>query len=117
MPEEFKFPVKLLGNLIAVEKVQLTMTEGGLHLPHNADSGLPRVRVVAVGPGKRNSDGVILPMRVEVGDIVFLTGAMPPISLPVHNRNYFILPEESVIGIVTDESAFQQKVTLPENLN
>ena len=45
-------------------------TPGGILLPGSAAEKPSQGEVIAVGPGKRDENGVIAPIGVEVGDLV-----------------------------------------------
>ena len=49
-----------------------TKTAGGLFIPEKAQAKVNEAVVVAVGPGRRDERGAILPMAVAVGDTVML---------------------------------------------
>ena len=46
------------------------MTKSGIYLPDTAKEKPQEGQIVAVGPGKVNDDGKIIPMNVKVGDRV-----------------------------------------------
>ncbi len=46
------------------------MTKGGIYLPDTVKDKPQEGTVIAVGVGKRNDKGEIIPMEVEVGDVV-----------------------------------------------
>lgn len=55
--------------------------------------------IVAVGPGRIDENGKVVPMRVKVGDeIVFSKYGFDDIK--IDGVEYFILKEESVLGII-----------------
>lgn len=43
---------------------------GSIFIPESADRSHIKYRVLAVGPGRKNSKGVTIPMDVKPGDIV-----------------------------------------------
>ena len=50
-------------------------TAAGIFLPQSAtNSPLPEAKVIAVGPGAPNKDGVVVPTTVKAGDRVLLPG-------------------------------------------
>ena len=59
-----------LGDRVLVETITDEMTVGGVVIPQVAQGRPERARVLAVGPGARNDAGEIVPMEIEVGDVV-----------------------------------------------
>src|ERR1043166_640408 len=50
-----------------------TTTSFGIIIPDTAKEKPEQGRVVAVGPGKKNDDGKVLPLSVKVGDKVMFS--------------------------------------------
>lgn len=48
-------------------------SDGGILLPDGAKEKPRRGTILAVGPGRMTDDGVLVPMSVEVGDVVLYT--------------------------------------------
>ena len=49
-------------------------TKAGIFLPESAEKERPEQgRVVAVGPGKKNEDGKIIPLAIKAGQKVLFT--------------------------------------------
>ncbi len=75
-------------------------TAGGLYIPTTVAERPNRGEVVAAGPGRRNKQGQIRPLDVNVGDNVLFpqySGA----KIFVDNQEFLILREDEVLGIVT----------------
>lgn len=63
--------LKPLGDRIIVEPLeQEEVTASGIVLPEMAKEKPQRGTVLAVGPGKKDDNGNVIPMSVVVGDIV-----------------------------------------------
>lgn len=67
--------MKLLNNNLLVERVkrETALTDGGILLPpicldDNNTSGPKEWGVIAVGPGRRNRKGIIIPIECQPGD-------------------------------------------------
>lgn len=61
--------VKLLGNRVLVAPLpQATKSAGGIHLAQRYQDDQMQFRVLAVGPGKANKKGVLVPPEVKPGD-------------------------------------------------
>lgn len=75
-------------------------TKSGIIIPETVSKERPEQgRVVAVGPGRMNDDGKVLPMKVKVGDTV-LFSKYGPDEVKIEGVEYFILREESVLAII-----------------
>mmetsp|Transcript_11898 Transcript_11898/g.25561 ORF Transcript_11898/g.25561 Transcript_11898/m.25561 type:complete len:100 (-) Transcript_11898:583-882(-) len=87
---------------VLVERVQAaTRTAGGVLLP---ESALPKVNegvVVAVGPGRRNKDGDLIPVSVKEGDKVLLPeygGSL----IKLDQKEMFLYRDDDLLGILKD---------------
>ena len=62
-----------LGSRVLVQRTEaVTQTTSGLFLPEEAQQRPNEGKVIAVGPGKKNSDGQLEPVSVTEGDTVLL---------------------------------------------
>lgn len=74
-------------------------TKSGLQLSDDIKERPTKGSVLAVGDGKLNEDGKILPMVVKVGDtILYPKYAGHPVKL--NFEEYLILDENEVLGIL-----------------
>ena len=69
-------------------------TAGGIIIPEVAKEKLPTAVVLAVGPGRRDDKGSLIPMSVQVGDIV---------ALSAYAGTEFKLDGEKVLTVRDDE--------------
>lgn len=77
-------------------------TKGGIFIPETVDKEkAERGIIVAVGPGKINDEGKIIPMSVKVGDKIIFTKYGPD-EIKVDGKEYFILNETNILAIVTE---------------
>lgn len=75
-------------------------TASGIIIPETVDKEKPEQGVVmAVGKGKYNDNGVLIPMRVSVGDRVVFSKYSPN-EIKLDGKEYFILEESSVLAII-----------------
>lgn len=66
-----KLKLKLLADRVVVELIrEEEITAGGIVLPEVARKRLYRGTVLAIGPGKRDNQGKVIPVDMVVGDIV-----------------------------------------------
>ncbi len=92
---------KPLSNHLFLEPLEEEKTtKSGIVLPETAEKEKPtRGKVVAVGPGKRNEKGEIMPMSVKVGDTV-LFKKYGPDEVEVEGKKYLVGDEDDVLAIV-----------------
>jgi len=88
---------KPVGNRVLVKrKLGETVTKGGIYLPDSIQKKLRQGVVVAVGPGKVNKDGHLVPLEVKMGDEVFFTSY----SGTEYEEDFIILSEEDLLAVV-----------------
>ena len=78
----------------AVEK-----TKGGIIIPDTAKEKPQLGKVIAVGKGKVNEDGKVLPLDVKVGDRI-LFGKYSGSEIKIDGEEHLIMREEDILGVV-----------------
>jgi len=91
--------------LVKVDKPR-TKTKAGLHLPPTGSQvgGILRGTVVEIGVGGQNTDGVVILMRIKVGDRVLFVPDFSNSFLKVAGNDHYILPEDGILAIITNET-------------
>ena len=86
--------------LVKPEMESEEKTASGIYIPDTARKEKPeRGEVVAVGEGKRNEKGDVIPLRVKVGDtIVFSKYGFDEIK--IDEEEYYIVTESNILAIV-----------------
>jgi len=75
-------------------------TKGGILLPETAEKERPaQGRVIAVGPGKKNDKGELIPLEVKEGDKVLFT-KYGPNEIKVEDTEYLIAKEEDILAVI-----------------
>ncbi|MGH7829307.1 MAG: co-chaperone GroES [Candidatus Binatia bacterium] len=74
-------------------------TKGGIIIPDTAKEKPQEGRVVAVGKGKANEDGKIIPLDVKVNDRV-LIGKYSGTEINIDGEEHLIIREEDILGII-----------------
>jgi chaperonin GroES len=75
-------------------------TAGGLFIPDSAKEKPQQGEVVAVGQGKRNDEGKLIPLDVKVGDRV-LFGKYSGSDVPkAYGDDYMIMREDEILGVL-----------------
>ncbi len=71
--EQQKTQLKPLSNRILVRRLEAEETmKGNIILPDTAKKKQEMAKVIAVGPGKKDKNGALLPMPVKVGDVILI---------------------------------------------
>ena len=77
-------------------------TSFGIVLPETMSKDKPQKgRVVAVGPGKKNEEGKVVPMEVKVGDVVLYT-KYGPTEVKIGGKEIFFIEESDILAVVTE---------------
>lgn len=86
-----------LNNHVWVELVEgEEKTAGGIIIPDAAKEKTQTAKVLAVGEGKRSTEGTVIPMQVKVGDTVFF-GKYAGTQA---GDKFMVLKEEDILGII-----------------
>lgn len=93
--------VKPLGNRVLVKRSESKKTKGGIILPDTAKEKPKQGEVVAVGPGKIEEDGSLVPMNVRVGDVVLFSAyAGTEVKSESQEEEYLIMSEDDILGVL-----------------
>jgi chaperonin GroES len=86
--------------LVKPETAENEKTASGIYIPETAHKEKPeRGTVIAVGEGKRNDNGQIVPLRVKVGDtIMFSKYGFDEVK--IEDEEYYIVTESSILAII-----------------
>ena len=74
-------------------------TKGGIIIPDTAKEKPQEGKVVAVGKGKVNDDGKIIPLDVKVNDLV-LFGKYSGSEINIDGEEHMIMREDDILGII-----------------
>jgi chaperonin GroES len=74
-------------------------TKGGLIIPDTAKEKPQEGKVVAVGKGKLNEDGKVMPLDVKINDRV-LFGKYSGTEINIDGEEHLIMREEDILGII-----------------
>ncbi|MFQ3662607.1 MAG: co-chaperone GroES [Chloroflexaceae bacterium] len=97
------FRIRPLGDRVVVKPMEREeRTKGGIFLPDTASKERPMEgTVLAVGEGRRDDSGKLIPMNVKVGDKV-LFAKYSGTEFKIDDVEYLILSEKDVLGIIQD---------------
>jgi len=74
-------------------------TKGGIIIPDTAKEKPQEGKVVAVGKGKANEDGKIVPLDVKVNDRI-LFGKYSGSEITIDGEEHLIMREEDILGVI-----------------
>mmetsp|Transcript_70011 Transcript_70011/g.121156 ORF Transcript_70011/g.121156 Transcript_70011/m.121156 type:complete len:104 (-) Transcript_70011:98-409(-) len=92
-----------LADRILVQKLKAeTKSVGGILLPDSAKQEMNQALVVAVGTGRRNQAGELLPMGTSVGDTVIIP-RYGGTEIKLDAEEYHVYRDEDIVGVIKSE--------------
>lgn len=89
-----------LGNRVLVSRLEPEeKLKGGIVLPDSAKKKQEQAQVIAVGSGKKDKSGNIIPMPVKVGDIVLMEKYSGQ-EVTVSDEEFVIIKADDIIAII-----------------
>ena len=88
--------IPLADKLVLRPIVQEEVLSSGIVIPDTAKEKPNQGEIIAVGPGRRDDDGKIVPMDVSVGDRV-LYAKYTGQEIKVENEEYIVLKESDIL--------------------
>lgn len=86
-------------NILVKPESQDETTPSGLVISASAKSEKPqRGEVLALGTGRKDKDGKVLPFSVEVGDVVVFKKYSPD-EIEVDGETYLIMEETDILAV------------------
>lgn len=91
-----------LGDKVLIKPLSLEeigkKSPAGIIIPETVDrERADRGRVIAVGAGKRDEGGKLVPLEVKEGDIVFFQWGD---KIEIDNEEYYVVGESGVLAII-----------------
>jgi len=99
---ELKVNVRPLADRVLVEPVEeeeVTFAGGKLVLPETAKEKPQKGVVLAVGPGRKDDEGKVIPMDVKVCDQV-LYAKYAGTEIKIEGKKYLILKESDILAVI-----------------
>eukprot|EP01091_Cochliopodium_minus_P007714 TRINITY_DN1759_c0_g1_i1.p1 TRINITY_DN1759_c0_g1~~TRINITY_DN1759_c0_g1_i1.p1 ORF type:complete len:101 (+),score=34.48 TRINITY_DN1759_c0_g1_i1:113-415(+) len=88
---------------ILVKKIQQSnKTIGNIILPESAQSKINEAKVIAVGQGRRNIQGDLIPISIKVGDRVLLSEGFNGTDITLGGEDLQIYREEDILGKIEE---------------
>ena len=92
--------VKPLGDRVLVQPIeQDEVKKGGIIIPDTAKEKPQEGKIVALGTGKRDEDGKLIPFEVKKGDRVLIS-KYGGTEIKVDGKDYLIMREEDILGVI-----------------
>mmetsp|Transcript_97669 Transcript_97669/g.291701 ORF Transcript_97669/g.291701 Transcript_97669/m.291701 type:complete len:103 (+) Transcript_97669:77-385(+) len=92
-----------LADRILVQKLKAEVkSAGGILLPDSAKQEVNQAKVLAVGAGRKNLKGELIPMNTSVGDTVVIP-RYGGTEFKIDNDEYHIYRDEDIVGIIKSE--------------
>ncbi|MBS4168529.1 co-chaperone GroES [Parachlamydia sp. AcF125] len=95
-----KNTLKPLGNRVLVRRLETEeKLKGGIILPDTAKKKQEQAEVIAVGTGKKDKNGKLIPSPVKVGDIVLMEKYSGQ-EVTLGDQEYVIVRGDDLIAII-----------------
>lgn len=92
--------LKPLGNRVLAKRLEAEeKVKGGIILPDTAKKKQETAQVIALGTGKKDKNGTLIPFTVKVGDKI-LMDKYSGTEVTVEGDEYIILNADDIIAIV-----------------
>ena len=94
--------IQPLGDRVLVEPVKEEESKkGGIIIPDTAKEKPQQGKVIAVGTGKLDDSGKLIPFNVKKGDRILMP-KYGGTEVKLNDKEYQILREEDILGILQD---------------
>lgn len=89
-----------LGNRVLVKRLEAEeKLPGGIILPDSAKKKQERAEIIAVGQGKKDKNGNIIPVEVKVGDIILMEKYSGQ-EITLDDEEFVIVRADDIIAII-----------------
>jgi len=93
--------IKPLGDRVLVQPIddEGEVKKGGIIIPDTAKEKPQEGKVIAVGTGKRDDDGKLIPFNVKKGDKVLMP-KYGGTEVKIDDKEYQIVREEDILAVI-----------------
>ncbi|MBS4164534.1 10 kDa chaperonin [Candidatus Protochlamydia amoebophila] len=92
--------LKPLGNRVLVRRLAAEeKLKGGIILPDTAKKKQEQAEVIAIGTGKKDKNGTLIPMPVKIGDVILMEKYSGQ-EITLNDEELVILRADDIIAIV-----------------
>lgn len=97
---DVKLKLLPLGNRVLVSRLEPEeKLKGGIVLPDSAKKKQEQARVIAIGPGKKDKNGNIIPMPVKVNDVILMEKYSGQ-EINLNDEEFIIIKADDIIAII-----------------
>ena len=95
--------VRPLQDRVLIKRLEddVEKTKGGLYIPDSAKEKPQQGKVMAVGKGRVNDEGKVIPLDVKAGDKI-LFGKYSGQEIKLDGEEYLIMREDEVLAVIED---------------
>jgi chaperonin GroES len=95
-----KLKIQPLGDRVLVKAIEeKEQMKGGIIIPDSAKEKSQEAEVIALGTGKKDDDGKLIPFEVKVGDKV-LVSKYGGTEVKIGDEKYSLLREDDILGVI-----------------
>ena len=92
--------VKPLGDRVLVQAIEdQEVKKGGIIIPDTAKEKPQEGKVVAIGTGKRDENGKLIPFEVKKGDRVLIS-KYGGTEIKIDGKELLIMREDDILGVI-----------------
>jgi len=92
--------IKPLGDRVLVKSIEeAEQIKGGIIIPDSAKEKPQEAEVIALGTGKKDDDGKVLPFSVKAGDRVIIS-KYGGTEVKFDGEKYLLVREDDILGIL-----------------
>ena len=92
--------IRPLQDRVIVERIEEeAKSKGGIIIPDTAKEKPQEGKIIAVGKGKANEEGKIIPPTVKAGDRI-LFGKYSGTEVKLNGNEYLIMREDDILGVL-----------------
>lgn len=88
-----------MSNKVLVKMLKKEEVAGALILPDSSKKPQEKGEVIAVGPGKRDNNGAIIPIDVKIGDVILMEKYSAQ-EITLDDEEFVIVSSDNIIAIV-----------------
>jgi chaperonin GroES len=98
--EKVRVSLRPLGDRVLVRRLEAEETlKGGIILPDTAKKKQEQAEVIAIGTGKKDKSGKLIPMPVEIGDTILMDKYSGQ-DVTIDDAEYVIVRADDIIAII-----------------
>jgi len=95
-----KVKIQPLGDRVLVKAIEdKEQVKGGIIIPDSAKEKPQEAEVIALGTGKKDDNGKVIPFEVKVGDKV-LVSKYGGTEVKIGDDKYSLLREDDILGVI-----------------